>query len=77
MPNISLFTFEINRNQRSHMRRILIEYINNISISDMDSVRTQSGMLAMITSQTDEITRDIQVDEEYNLKMSILPKELN
>jgi len=29
----------------------------------MDSVRTQSGMLAMITSQTDEITRDIQVDE--------------
>ena len=30
----------------------------------MDSVRTQSGMLAMITSQTNEITRDIQVDDK-------------
>jgi hypothetical protein len=28
----------------------------------MDSVRTQGGMLALITSQTDEITRDIQVE---------------
>jgi hypothetical protein len=73
MPNISLFMYEVNRNQRSHMRRILIEYINNISIFDMDTVRTQSGMLTMITSQTDEITRDIQVDEELNLKMSLLP----
>ncbi len=73
MPNMSLFMYEVNRNQRSHMRRILIEYINNISIFDMDSVRTQSGMLTMITSQTDEITRDIQVDVELNLKMSLLP----
>jgi hypothetical protein len=39
----------------------LIQYVNNLSISDMDSVRTQAGMLSMITSQTDEITRDIQV----------------
>ena len=29
----------------------------------MDSIRTQAGMLAMITSQTDEITRDIQVNK--------------
>ena len=56
--------YEVNRNQRSHVRRILIQYINNISIFDMDSIRPQSGMLAMITSQTDEITRDIQVDEK-------------
>jgi hypothetical protein len=33
----------------------------------MDSVRTQSGMLAMITSQTDEITRDIQVRDESQI----------
>ncbi len=51
----------MNRNQRSHMRRILTQYINNMSIYDMDSVRTQGGMLAIITSQTDEITRDTQV----------------
>jgi hypothetical protein len=49
------------------MRFILIKYINNISISDMDSVRTQSGMLTMITSQTDEITRDIQVELKFKL----------
>ena len=65
--NISSHTYEINRNQRAHLRFILIKYINNISISDMDSVKTQSGMLTMITSQTDEITRDIQV-EFLNLK---------
>jgi hypothetical protein len=59
---MSSFRYELNRNQRSHVRRILIQYINNISIFDMDSVRTQVAMLAMITSQTDEITRDIQVD---------------
>jgi hypothetical protein len=29
----------------------------------MDSIRTQTGLLAMITSQSNEITRDIQVDE--------------
>jgi hypothetical protein len=33
----------------------------------MDSVRTQSGMLTMITSQTDEITRDIQVELKFKL----------
>ena len=27
----------------------------------MDSVRTQLGMLSMITSQTDEISRDTEV----------------
>jgi hypothetical protein len=34
----------------------------------MDSVRTQSGMLALITSQTNEITRDIQVGSFYTIK---------
>ena len=40
----------------------------------MDSIRPQSGMLAMITSQTDEITRDIQVDEKLK---SIWKKNVN
>ena len=53
--------FEINRNQRSQVRDALINYINNLSISDMDSLRTQAGMLSMLTSQTDEITRNSEV----------------
>ena len=53
--------YEINRNMRSKARDALIVYVNNISISDMDSLRTQSGMLAMLTSQTDEISRISEV----------------
>jgi len=34
----------------------------------MDSVRTQAGMLVMATSQTDEITRGIQVNIGFYLK---------
>ncbi len=64
---MSSLMYEVNRNKRSLLRRTLIQYINNISIFDMDSVRTQSGMLAMITSQTDEITRDIQVRYESQM----------
>ena len=68
---MSSLMYEVNRNKRSLLRRTLIQYINNISIFDMDSVRTQSGMLAMITSQTDEITRDIQVRDESQINKSI------
>ena len=46
---------------RSKARDALIVYVNNISISDMDSLRTQSGMLALLTSQTDEISRISEV----------------
>ena len=49
--------YQINRNLRSKVRDALIIFINNISISDMDSLRTQAGMLSLLTSQTDEITR--------------------
>jgi len=53
--------YEINRNIRSKARDALIVYVNNISIFDMDSLRTQSGMLALLTSQTDEISRNSEV----------------
>ena len=56
--------YEINRNMRSKARDALIVYVNNISISDMDSLRTQSGMLALLTSQTDEISR---ISEVFNI----------
>jgi hypothetical protein len=61
----------VNRNKRAKLRGILIKYINNISISDMDSVRTQAGMLVLATSQTDEITRDIQVNIGFYLEKNI------
>ena len=53
--------YESNRNLRSQTRDSLSLYINNISISTMDSVRAQLGMLSMITSQTDEISRKAEV----------------
>ena len=60
--NMDKIQYELNRNKRSKTRDALIVFINNISISDMDSVRTQIGMLSMITSQTDEITRKSEVN---------------
>ena len=53
--------YEYYRNQRSSVRDALAQYINQISVSDMDSIRSQAGMLAMMTSQTNEITRQAQV----------------
>ena len=53
--------YESNRNLRSQARDSLIAFVNMISISDMDSLRTQAGMLSMLTSQTDEITRSSEV----------------
>jgi hypothetical protein len=53
--------YEANRNLRSQARDSLIAFINMISISGMDSLRTQAGMLSMLTSQTDEITRNSEV----------------
>ena len=53
--------YNINRNQRSKARDSLSLFINGLSISDMDSVRTQLGMLSLISSQTDEISRATEV----------------
>jgi len=55
------FVYWISRNRRSQARDALALYLNGLSVSDMDSVRTQLGMLSMITSQTDEISRDTEV----------------
>ena len=55
--NISISSYELSRNKRSQTRDSLSQYINNISISNMDSVRTHIGMLSMLTSQTDELSR--------------------
>ena len=50
--------FEFNRNKRSQSRDVLSKYVNNLSISNMDSVRIQLGMLSMLTNQPDELSRN-------------------
>ena len=59
--NINAELFNSNRNKRAKTRDALSKFINGISISDMDSVRTQLGMLSMLSSQTDEISRQTEV----------------
>jgi hypothetical protein len=49
--------FEANKNSRSQTRDSLVSFVNNISISDMDSARAQVSMLSVLTNQPDEITR--------------------
>jgi len=51
----------LNRNERAKARDFLISFVNAISISDMDAVRTQAGMLSMLTSQIDEISQMSEV----------------
>ena len=65
---VSKSLYELNRNQRSKARDALILFVNNLSISDMDSMRTQAGMLSMLTFQTDEITRnsEVKIDSYFN-----------
>jgi hypothetical protein len=50
--------FESNRNIRSQSRDLLSNFVNNLSISNMDSVRIQLGMLSMLTNQADELSRN-------------------
>ncbi len=52
----------MNRNERAKARDSLISFVNAISILDMDTVRTQAGMLSMLTSQIDEISRISEVN---------------
>ena len=53
--------FHINRNKRSKTRDALASFVNGLSISDMDSVRGQLGMLSLLSIQTDEISRTCEV----------------
>ena len=63
--------YESNRNKRSKSRDSLSQYVNNISISNMDSVRMQLGMLSMLTSQTNELSRSTQVNNIVLLKWKL------
>ena len=54
---MNIFIYNINRNKRANTRDALVKFINDLSISDMDSVRTQLGLLSLISGQTDELSR--------------------
>ena len=54
--------YNVNRNKRAKTLDALSKFVNSLSISDMDSVRTQLGLLSMISSQTDEISRAFAVN---------------
>jgi hypothetical protein len=54
---ISSREYDDERNVNSHLRDTLVSFINNISISGMASIRSQASMLAVLTQQTNEISR--------------------
>jgi len=62
---MSNLLYDQNRNKRSQSRDCLSNYINNLSISTLDSVRTQLGMLSLLSSQTDELSRNSEVDKFF------------
>ena len=50
--------YESNRNKRSKSRDSLTRYVNGLSISNMDSIRLQLGMLSILSSESDELSRE-------------------
>ena len=55
--SLVLSIFNSSKNSNSNIRDQLAYFINNISISDTSSIRTQSSMLAMLTQTPNEISR--------------------
>lgn len=53
--------YEINRNIRANIREYLGHFIPNISISDINSIKFQASLIAMVTAQSDELTRNLAV----------------
>ena len=50
--------YESNRNKRSRSRDSLSRYVNGLSVSNMDSIRLQLGMLSILSSESDELSRE-------------------
>ncbi len=66
---ISISIYESNRNKRSQSRDSLSIFLNNLGISNMDSLRIQLGMLSMLTIQTSELSRKSQEEKFSNWKI--------
>ena len=56
--NMTYGLYESNRNKRSKSRDSLTRYVNGLSISNMDSIRLQLGMLSILSSESDELSRE-------------------
>jgi hypothetical protein len=65
------FIYNINRNKRANTRDALVKFINDLSVSDMDSVRTQLGLLSLISGQTDELSRASGVSKHFFNKQNM------
>ena len=50
--------WEAARAKRSAVRDALIQFVNGLSISDIASVKAQASMLATVTGETKELSRD-------------------
>jgi type IV secretory pathway TrbF-like protein len=56
-----------NQNLQAQLRQYLSSFINNISVSNIDSILQQSAMLNELTSSTDSITRTMAVKIFFRL----------
>ena len=65
--SVTVDEFETNRNKRAFIRDFIALFVNNISISDTSSIGLQSSMLARLTQESDELTREMGV--EFNKKI--------
>lgn len=63
---ISQTSYTDNQNTQAALRDFLSNFINNISITDINSVTNQAAMLSQLTSQTDQITRNTAVKLFFN-----------
>ena len=59
--------YDKNRNERADYRDALIDYVNNISISNIDNIRMQSSLLSSLSAQPDELSRDSSVNFPHSL----------
>ena len=69
--------FEENRNKRANARDYLANFVNNISISDINSIKAQSSMLKELTIQSDEVSRNLAVIKNlsfYKKKLFLIIK---
>ena len=62
---------ETAREARSAVRDIMINFVNGISISDINTVKAQASMITQLTGNTAELSRDGSVSiKKYRLLSS-------
>ena len=74
-PAMTSSVYEEKRNLRSNVKDVLVSFAAKLSVSDMNSLRSVASMLATLTSQPDELTRN-SVDTLMNkcIELTLLLK---